>query len=401
MRVERIAAALAGFPAELQLVVALLAARAAPDPSETRAAELLDGPIDWDLFLHSLDRHDVVPLVHRTMPPSCRTRLPARVARRLAVHDVYNAARAARQVNEVIRLTARLRAQDIPVTVLKGAVLSADLYGDPATRQVGDIDLFVPAPSVRRADAVLRDNGYGGAGEAPRYTEAQVRAILRHGHGFHYEADWIVDLQGQPDWLGAASGTDALAAFPGADALRTFSGDVRLLYLCVHGAKHGWSSLKWLADIDQALRHDRALDWDRLRDLSHETGAERMVTQALLLATTLLGSPLPADPRWQARMRRLPTGLVDVPLRYMASHDARVAARPSGHVSHKWYRSRLRTGAGRLGYLLRVAGPTRADWETLPLPGALFGLYYALRPVLWLWRKGRHLDRASDGPLLP
>src|SRR5205823_5626083 len=46
-------------------------------------------------------------------------------------------------------------------------------------------------------------------------------------------------------------------------SIRTFGAEDLLLFLCVHGAKHLWSSIGWLVDIARLM--DRPdLDWNRV-----------------------------------------------------------------------------------------------------------------------------------------
>jgi len=164
-----------------------------------------------------------------------------------------------------------------------------------------------------------------------------------------------------------------------------------LLSLCVHGAKHGWLRLFWLADIDALLHHPSTPDGARLLARARELGVDRMFLQAMLLAHRLYGSPVGPGVLAVAGSDRQAGRLVDVassaieapPDRWRGArslHGILVMQRYVGGLRRGWrYRWRVLVGS--------FVRPT--DWGRVRLPDGLFFLYWPLRPLLRWWPRGR------------
>ncbi|MCI0730335.1 MAG: nucleotidyltransferase family protein, partial [Chloroflexi bacterium] len=75
--------------------------------------------------------------------------------------------------------------------------------------------------------------------------------------------------------------------------VRNLAPEDLLLVLCVHGAKHRWSLLRWIGDVAALLAVHPALYWDELLDQARQPGLDRMLFLGLRLAQGLLGAELP------------------------------------------------------------------------------------------------------------
>ena len=65
--------------------------------------------------------------------------------------------------------------------------------------------------------------------------------------------------------------------------------------LCVHGAKHLWCKLGWIADVAGLLASPAPPDLTRTFELAGRCGATRLLCVGLLLAKRLAGASLPKD----------------------------------------------------------------------------------------------------------
>jgi hypothetical protein len=63
----------------------------------------------------------------------------------------------------------------------------------------------------------------------------------------------------------------------------------------VHGAKHRWDRLEWLAAIAELVRRDSNVDWAGLLARASALGIRRTLFLSLVLAHDLLGAPVPED----------------------------------------------------------------------------------------------------------
>jgi hypothetical protein len=198
---------------------------------------------------------------------------------------------------ETIRLQNLLNTSGIPVIILKGAVLEQLAYGSLATKQTRDIDLLVPPGCAELALRVLEGNGYALALPAKTLNAVQRRALIRYGreielvdarNNLKVELQWrVVDNPLLLKGIDAHAATQHVILAEGV-MLRTLAPDDLFAYLCVHGACHSWSRLKWLADLNALLVSTHA-DIEHVYRYAQRIGAGACAAQALLLCERLLG----------------------------------------------------------------------------------------------------------------
>ena len=173
-------------------------------------------------------------------------------------------------------------------------------------------------------------------------------------------------------------------------SIRTLAPDPLFAYLCVHGAQHAWSRLKWLADFD-ALTPANGADLLRVFRYAQSIGAGRCAGQALSLCNLLFGLDLPAEIVAEidqdGSLHRLATIAIETICEDHTEADRR---RSFGN----WMRvifSQFLLGRGPafLAAQYRAEAVRTLDLIALPLPPALHFLYPALRLPLWLWRRAK------------
>jgi hypothetical protein len=181
--------------------------------------------------------------------------------------------------------------------------------------------------------------------------------------------------------------------------LPTFAKDELFAYLCVHGAFHGWSRVKWLADLAALIAQESPAEVERLYRRSQELGAGPCSGHALLLCQDLFYSTVPeALGRELSRDRRIAM-LKNVALSILLSGAERdvYEGRPTWRllcaqalIGRSW---------GHLGELVRSYWYHFGDREQFPLPRQLSFLYHFLRLPLAGWRMaGRKSGRVGAQP---
>ncbi len=156
----------------------------------------------------------------------------------------------------------------------------------------------------------------------------------------------------------------------------------------IHGAKHFWERLMWVADIAAILARHSEIDWDRLRQFADEVGAGRMLRVAVQLAQTLLQVPVPSPMVREVRNDAIALRLCRQVERWLpsAGYDPPVLR------ERALFRMRMRGGLAGAFYLLRLAfSPTEEDW----VEGAedrRAGIWDAIQRPLRLFRKYRSND---------
>lgn len=278
----------------------LLATLRWPDDGRRRQtiARLAAARIDWTRFRALANRHRVAPLAFHGLAaaelavPDWLHEQALEVPRRALFSEMAMA-------GEIERLQACLAGRGVRAIALKGPAVSLRAFGQLGLRTYRDLDLLVGEPDVETALKLLGEAGYalaepGQPDALPAWQRHHKDAELRHRQtGLTLELHWrlfdnkaLMPAAPVPVPLGIAPLAGSLVLPPA----------VELEYLCLHGALHGWSRLRWLADIAAILAaNPEAAPGGRPRPA---------LAQALILCRELLGAQL-APPAWRAASRSM------------------------------------------------------------------------------------------------
>lgn len=357
-----------GKPAELSLL--LQCARV-----EARPPAVLPPDLDWAYLVDMAHRHGVVALVYLALRARGFKGVPAPVVRGLQRDFHALGIRVHFLVDELLRLLALFEEAGIEAIPFKGPALGAFAYGDPVRRKPGDLDVLVRKRDFFRARDILRAQNY-----EPRVPPGRDAAYLARHHTITFEnSQCSVDLH----WTLVDQPFDS---FPGSSSLQpalvwkrctsvTLKGTpVRMLgaedllsYLCSHGAKHSWTGLFMLSDLDALIRCAPEPDWDEMLAAAARTHTERIFFLGLLLAHALLDAPLPEpvaarildDPAVRKLALQVGTWFFDpnskVRERFHEFSDSlqhhrfrvQMLQRPVDKVRYLWYRQRKKMARKR------------------------------------------------------
>jgi Uncharacterised nucleotidyltransferase len=371
-------------------------------PSETRSnciRATAKAPVDWERFLGIVERHRIWGLARQGLTQA-GVALPAEIDRALNAKTWAVSRRNLALAAETARLCWLFREVAIPAVFVKGVTLSVLAYGDIGIKHSRDIDILVSPARVLEARAVLERAGYALKHPLPALTETQLALLLRHGKEWEFlrevgeittELHWTLTFNGS--LMRDVDASSPLAAVRIGDAeIPTFRIEELFVYLCVHGARHSWSRMKWLADVAALLATIPSADIEALYRAAQRRGSGRCAAQALLLCERMLGVELPAALR--AELRRTPTALLleaialDAMLGRVVQADVELSARALGNLRDLL--SLFLLGGGSYVYLWR--GLTRLfffseDIAAFALPRRLTWVYAILRVPLWALRR--------------
>lgn len=260
-------------------------------------------PAEWDVLLPELRTEYLTPFVYARLRSTPVWReLPEPVRQALADDFQTHSLRTYLMQAELAAIVDALAAVDVPVMVLKGAALGPLVYGSPAERPIGDLDLLIPASRLERARAALERRGYHASGlywltrwqqryraELPMVCQAPDR------QGMLVELHWsLVEL---PYYIETIPMDEIWqAAQPAADLPGAFTPDpaTLLLHSCAHWALHHSQEhpLRWLLDIDRLVRWDR-LQWDIALEQAARWRLQRALRTLVQQAEEELGTPVP------------------------------------------------------------------------------------------------------------
>lgn len=275
---------------------------------DSPAGDGVPADIEWKGFAALLKRHRVVPLVWPVLKPRPGA-MPADVQRQLAQEAASNAQQALFQAGELSILRAQLERHGIRSIALKGPALSLQAYGNLASRDAGDVDLWVDPSRYDHAVRVVLEGGYQHANPGGAQNRVLTASYRQHFHSFefrHATTGSLLDLH----WRCAPNRHLFPVTFDdlwarrvklsiGGSEVATLPGQDLILFLCTHGARNAWYRLKWLCDVAVLVTESTEDDRQRLVKRALQLGLERVLAQALLLSERIFGvtrSPL-LDPR--------------------------------------------------------------------------------------------------------
>ncbi len=366
-----------------------------------RVRALVRGPLDWKASYLAAKEHCVLPLLCRNLWAICPEDVPEEWRERLKGDFLNIAQRNLYLTAEMLRLSSLLHAEGLLAVPYKGPLLAALAYGDLSLRQFVDLDFAILQRDIHRAQAVLLSEGYRASfgevapEEVVRPTRSEYQYIRADGHV-------IVELQTEatlryypcPLDFEAMAGRFEPIPLAGGQAL-TFSLEDTLLLLSVHGAKHFWERLLWVADIAELIQAKGGVDWSKAIGRSEELKTERMLRLALYIALIMLDAPVPDDV-----MKRIQA---DPAMRKLGEIvRARLSLEPAAPLAVlERFRFRVMSRENLwqgVPYALRLAtSPTNSDRTDLPLPGWLSGVHAYLRPLLLTKRYGVHRSKTHRG----
>jgi hypothetical protein len=378
-------------------------------PTESRNAAVRAaacGIADWNDFLWLVNRQRVAGLVHDALS-SAETAITPAIAQKLTARATRIVRQNLSYAAETARLQSALEAANIPVLALKGVALAQLAYGSIKTKDTRDIDLLVTPDQVEAALLILEGEGYALSYPAEHLSKAQRHAVFRYAREVqlvHRRNKLRVELQ----WRAANNplllkGVDAtspaqLVPLAGGTRVRTLAPDDLFAYLCVHGAQHAWSRLKWLADL-AALVAGSDGGIERPYRHAQSIGAGFCAGQALLLCNQLLDLNLPAGLTDGIECDGRSVRLMRIAVKTMVSSRAEAATGRSFTSKIRVIAAQFLLGNGWAFFWTecRVEFVRIRDIIDLPLPAALHFLYPLLRLPLWLWRRASTVLARSGG----
>lgn len=364
-------------------------------PSEARYAAIRAAATaisDWDAFLRTAARHRILGLVHDALT-AARADVPAEIAGKLALQSGKIARQNELLAAETVRLQGVFAAAQISFLVLKGLPLARIVYGSYASKQTRDIDLLVAPNRAEDALQSLEREGYVLLPPAERLSAAQRRAVLRYARELEFRrhcSGIVVELQWRPTnnplllrGIDADAPSQSVTLCGG--VVRTLAPEEMFSHLCVHGAGHAWSRLKWLADVNALLAADDS-DIEHLYAQARSHGAGLCAAAALLLCRQLFELKLPPaltdELERNKRAKRLKTIALSAMTTPQTGPRGMIAA--ANNILMQFLLGR---GWAFFAAQCRIASFGVLDVIAFPLPSRLRFLYPALRLPLWIWRR--------------
>jgi hypothetical protein len=375
----------------------LSSARTATADLTRRIHEILRGDIDWARVANLADRHRITPLLYRQLSRIAPEVLTQPALRQIAGRFHCIARRNLLLAKELLLLLELFQKNQISVIPFKGPLLAVSVFGDLCGREFGDLDLLLRPADIPSARRLLQSRGYRPELKMDAVIEA---AYVRSEHAFQYlrdEDNLVVELHWRledhylkfpfdPAMLWSSARGEELFGNP----VSTLSPEIMFLYLCMHGAKHYWERLEWIACLPAVIRRYADIKWPRVIELARSMGGLRILNLGLLLANQL-------DPSDAIQAPLAMLGRDPIAEDLSATVWATLFEDEIDNTRREVYRFRFYLKArerlwDRLSVVrsttIRIPHPNSDVLDHVPLPDSLLFLHYLLGPIRRFKRYG-------------
>ena len=380
----------------------LLQCRMGKESEKIALEQLLDGKIDWDVFMEMAMHHRIYPLVYKALSTLDHSKIPEKVIIFLKQEYRNNAAMAVTMAAEMARIVKCFKENGIETLVLKGGPLALKLYGDLSLRPFRDIDMVVELKNLEMAERLLNEQGYFRIeSDYPLsgHLEKAHLEVYQHYKFFNNSQKTCVELH----WKIHCTidlVTHELSDFCnkeieiGGVSLSAMAEEELLIYLIAHGSNHMWFRLRWLCDIERLIVQNKRLDWNRVRALSEKYGLRTNLRQGIILLNRIFGMAIPDPMVTEIHIAKKGRKMAEqIITKIFCIHGYKSLNNSSSArelISSTFYRWRLSCGwRNKLSFLAKLCIPNRKDMELIKLPKWLYPLYYILRPFGWALRRAK------------
>lgn len=376
------------IPKELNFILELL-----KDNFQIENNQALYKEIEWNDFIELSLHHRLYPVIYLKLKQLKVDIVPATVMNYLAIQYKRNTLKMLKFSAVTDKMSRLFSEHQIPLILLKGPALAHHLYGDISHRTSSDLDFLVPIDKLAETEQLLVQQGY--------IKDDYIKTVLNDWKWRHHHFTYIHPNQNvkvEIHWrLNPGPGKEPrfyelwerrskskLTAFP----VFLLGKEDLFLYLISHGARHGWSRLRWLLDIQYLTKQQ--LEWKRVDLMNRKYRYHRSVGQGIYLSASLFNMEL--DQEMKRLMKASSAKKLAQQAVFYLENMVNLHTDPVPEDVARYHKSHLfalMSLQQKLIFMLSCLHPYPEDEQTLPLPKSFHFLYFPLRPFLWAWRKTR------------
>jgi hypothetical protein len=327
-------------------------------------------------------QHGVLPLLHHYLE-NHPGQVSEVVRERVREEHAINAGRNLSMLSQLLHLLDKLSSVAL-VVPWKGPVLAMDAYGRLDARQFTDLDLLTHPDHFSAVCAAMLDFGFvtKPSDEGPLQVKSNTADFVHAKTGLMVEIHdrFTQDILSVPMTIPDAFQRLSSLELAG-KSIRTLCPEDTFLMLAVHGYKHYWERLGWIADFAAQVSAHSEMNWDGIREQARKSGLLRVVRVALLLAKRM-GCELPAGAEAIANADAVASQLADQVEGWM------FANRKAFPIvwRRNLYLIRIRENWRDRWPMIKLtaqwlATPNDRDREWIRLPNRLSWIYYGIRPL--------------------
>lgn len=256
--------------------------------------------IDQEAFFEFCGRHCLLGLISTYLPHYEQSGLREDIIKKFKHGSKLYAARGLWMSAELKLIVQNLSKRKIPVAVLKGPLLSLEVYGSITERWSNDLDILIDVKDLPAAVSTLNNSDFYQDGnlqsanllDYARYENALL--LTNRQTGTRIDLHWNLLRHYLACNLDYRYYEDRLISkkFEGT-TVKTICDEDLFIYMCCHAAKHGWERLEWLICIGVINGRTNEFAWAEVEEKAKKLGALKMVLLGCLLLREVGGVDIP------------------------------------------------------------------------------------------------------------
>ncbi len=372
---------------------------ACSEPDKKRCDRIINaaGKInDWTLVYEIAQNQRVLPFLYINIKNILHAQIPGKIFEKFKTAYLDVSARNLYLSSFLLRLIGLFNHNSVNVLPLKGPVIAQDLYGDINLRGFSDLDILVDTVDAVKAWSILLENKF-----QPELTLdiKQFKKFIKHEDNISFldptgkisvELHWELSGFYLSKPLSLRHVEKNLTRIPILNKkIPHLSSENLLIYLCIHGAKHGWEFLEQICCVAELIKN-KEINWRIVNETALNWQSKRMLGIGLYLSWKVLDAPVPDSVVFEIKKdKKIPVLSQEVVVLLFENpldnyHKSITNRFSSFHI-------RIRDNfSDKLKYFFRlIFSPTYKEWINFPLPAWLSFLHYFLRPYRLMMSKLR------------
>jgi Uncharacterised nucleotidyltransferase len=382
-------------------------ARTSVDSKTVKEIEyLITLELDWNYIIQCAAQHGIIPLLYQNLSSICPKMVPTQyldefrnLSHKTALYNLII-------TSELLKLHHLFTKNKIDIIPFKGPVLAASVYGNSTLRQYGDLDILVREKDYPNAIALMNSEGgyqltsrkwhFLNQAKENQYIRYEPEFSLSNGtvtvdlHQKLIKPDFFVSKYFEFDNLFHRLQPVSLSNH----LLDSLCPEDLLLYLCIHGSKERWRSLKWIVDIAEVIHHYPEINWNYLVEKSKAERIDRMFFVSLSLVENILDVSLPENVEKNIKnnetiqkiSKKISKNLFKSPGKVEEYSEWKSMCLYLSLMENIWDRLNV-IFRFRIRSLYLLWSPNTKDLEFMHLPSSLYFLYYFIRPLRLLFQR--------------
>lgn len=311
-------------------------------------------------------------------------------------------------VDEALHICETLHISHLPALIIKGPILSLQLYGSPVVREYTDIDIVVDTQDFFTVDTAMHTLGYSADPESQvkqfnniEKTRSNIqRAYIQKPHHIIYKNPthpYRIEIHNEfftgsnlPEEYNLKNiFSRAKPIEYNESTYNAIQKTDHYLFMMKHGTKHGWSQLHWVLDAAALLTVEDSTLHNEILQGCINLHLEKHLVLMILVVTALLPVPIPSayldlTAQYKNRLKKQQT---------IALKTLRSPAMLHPSILHTlqfaWnYSAPLAlTLKEKINIILNPFKASPTDIDKLNLPGWIAPLHLLIRPFFVLSRR--------------